>query len=187
MRKKNYWFGAFILAVLFIALSIYFKNSDFLKSTLNTNDYTNIEVGKEESCLQCHQNTTGYSNYHNPDLIGCSSCHLGNISASDKDEAHKGMILIPGNLSDAKETCGKCHIEELNRINSSLMTSNSGIVAIDKFIFGEIGDPNHQFHIKDIKNSAADKHIRDLCANCHLGAEKTEYGEISQLNLQYYN
>jgi hypothetical protein len=182
MRKKNYLFGAFILAVLFIALSIYFKNSDFLKSTLNTNDYTNIEVGKEESCLQCHQNTTGYSNYHNPDLIGCSSCHLGNISASDKDEAHKGMILIPGNLSDAKETCGKCHIEELNRINSSLMTSNSGIVAIDKFIFGEIGDPNHQFHIKDIKNSAADKHIRDLCANCHLGAEKTEYGEISQLS-----
>ena len=85
MRKKNYLFGAFILAVLFIALSIYFKNSDFLKSTLNTNDYTNIEVGKEESCLQCHQNTTGYSNYHNPDLIGCSSCHLGNISASDKD------------------------------------------------------------------------------------------------------
>jgi len=90
------------------------------------------------------------------------------------------MVLIPGNLSDAKETCGKCHQEELNKLNSSLMTTNSGLVAVDKFIFGEADSPNDQYHIKDIKNSLADKHIRDLCANCHLGAEKTTYGEITQ-------
>lgn len=92
------------------------------------------------------------------------------------------MILIPGNLSDAKETCGKCHPNELNKINSSLMTTNSGLIAVDKYIFEEADSPNYQYHIKDLKNSAADKHLRDLCANCHLGAEKSTFGEINQLS-----
>ncbi|WP_339917950.1 hypothetical protein [Yeosuana marina] len=183
MKKKHFIFGLFSVVILLIFIALYLFKSDIFKSVSDSkNSYTNIEVGKNESCLQCHQNTTGYSNYHNPELIGCSSCHLGNITSTNKEDAHKGMILIPGNLSDAKQTCGKCHVEELNKINSSLMTSNSGIVAIDKFVFGEADDPNHQFHIKNLKNSAADKHLRDLCANCHLGAEKTEYGEITQLS-----
>ncbi|MCF8274815.1 MAG: hypothetical protein K9I95_13400 [Flavobacteriaceae bacterium] len=180
MKKKYVFLGIFTVVILLITTLFYVINKGFYLSPFDTNPYTNIEVANEESCLQCHQNTTGFSNYHNPELIGCASCHLGNTSSLDKNEAHKGMILIPGNLADAKETCGKCHIEELNKINSSLMTTNSGIIAIDKFIFGETNHPNHQFHIKDIKNSASEKHIRDLCANCHLGAEKTEYGEITQ-------
>ncbi|PHS53744.1 MAG: hypothetical protein COB01_03185 [Lutibacter sp.] len=62
------------------------------------------------------------------------------------------------------------------------MTTNSGLIAVDKYIFGEADSPDYQYHIKDIQNSPADKHIRDLCANCHLGAEKKEYGEITQLS-----
>lgn len=171
------------MVILLIFILLYLFKSDVFKSVSNSeNSYTNIEVGKHESCLQCHQNTTGYSNYHNPELIGCSSCHLGNITALNKKEAHKGMILIPGNLSDAKQTCGTCHPNELNRIENSLMTTNSGIIAVDKYVFGEADDPNLQYHIEAIKNSASDKHIRDLCANCHLGANKTEYGEITQLS-----
>jgi len=176
MRKKYYIFWGSILVILLII--ILFITSK--KIRFNESQYTNINSIENESCLQCHQNTTGYSSYHNPELIGCASCHLGNVTSLNKNEAHEGMILIPGNLSDAKETCGKCHQNELQRINSSLMTSNSGIIAVDKFIFGETNSPNHQFHIKDIKNSPSDKHIRDLCANCHLGAEKTTFGAITQ-------
>ena len=182
MRKKYYSIGVFVLIILLIGIVLYLKNRDLFTLTFGDEQYTNIQVAKEESCLQCHQNTSGFSNYHNPELIGCSSCHLGNILSSDKDEAHKNMVLIPGNLSDAKETCGKCHIEELKRINNSLMTTNSGLVAVDKFVFGEADHPNYHYHIKDIKNSPSDKHIRDLCANCHLGAEKKDFGEITQLS-----
>lgn len=180
MKKKYAYLGIFTVVILLITTLFYVINKSFYPSPFETNPYTDIEVAKEESCLQCHQNTTGYSNYHNPELIGCASCHLGNTLSLDKKEAHKGMILIPGNLSDAKETCGKCHQEELNKINSSLMTTNSGLIAVDKFIFGEANSPDYQYHIQDIKYSPADKHIRDLCANCHLGAEKTMYGEITQ-------
>ena len=131
-----------------------------INSTIKeVSDYTKIESINKESCLSCHKNTSGYSRYHNPELIGCASCHLGNIVSNDKDESHKGMILIPGNLIDAKETCGKCHPNELTKIENSLMTTNSGLVAVDKYIFGEADSPNHQYHIKLLKNSASEYNL----------------------------
>ncbi|MDX1752802.1 MAG: hypothetical protein R3259_06425 [Salinimicrobium sediminis] len=183
MKKKYFEVGVLSIGLLLIMILFFIRNYDFSNTSTPTEiQYSKIEVGNTESCLQCHQNTTGYSSYHNPQLIGCSSCHLGDISSLDKTKAHKGMILIPGNLADAEMTCGKCHSEELKKINNSLMTTNSGLVAVDKFVFGEADSPNYHYHIKDIQYSAADKHIRDLCANCHLGAEKAEYGEINQLS-----
>lgn len=183
MRKKGFSFqilGVFILGILIV---FFLKKDDWFNGPISSvENYVEIGDANTESCLQCHENTKGYSSYHNPELIGCASCHLGNTTSIDKDESHKGMVLIPGNLSDAKETCGKCHPNELHKIENSLMTTNSGLVAVDKYIFGEADSPNHQYHIQMIKNSASDKHIRDLCANCHLGAEKKEFGAITQLS-----
>jgi hypothetical protein len=182
---KTKFIKYFILGILVMVVFaiLFLKNrgdiSNLIK--LNSEIYTELNSNEfeKESCLQCHQNTMGYSQYHNPELIGCTSCHLGNPESLNKEESHKNMILIPGNLKDAKQTCGKCHSEELHKIENSLMTTNSGLVAVDKYIFGEADSPNYHYHIKDVKNSAADKHIRDLCANCHLGAEKKEFGAIT--------
>lgn len=183
MKKKRYSIVLFVLAFLLFAILFFVRNKTFFKTkTIYKNKYTSKEVSSTESCLQCHHNTKGYSKYHNPEFIGCTSCHLGNGTHTDKEEAHNGMVLIPGNLSDAKKTCGKCHPNELHKIENSLMTTNSGIVAVDKFVFGEADGLDYHYHIKDIKNSASDKHLRDLCANCHLGAEKTTFGPINQLS-----
>lgn len=173
----------FILGLLSILLFLVIIKNNTLNKLIFTEDaYTVIASSSVENCLQCHQNTKGYSNYHNPEMIGCASCHLGNVNVTTKEEAHKGMVLIPGNLNDAKETCGKCHPNELHKIENSLMTTNSGLVAVDKFIFGEADSPNNQYHIQLIENSAADKHLRDLCANCHLGAVKDNFGAITSLS-----
>lgn len=177
---KNSIIGVLIIAVFAVIYYIGNKESGIIFSTESS--YQKISNNGEEGCLACHQNTKGYSSYHNPELIGCASCHLGNTSSLEKEESHTGMVLIPGNLSDAESTCGKCHPNELNKIQNSLMTTNSGLVAVDKYIFGEVDSPNYQYHIQQIKNSASDKHLRDLCANCHLGAEKTEFGPISELS-----
>ncbi len=183
MKNKKYSTAFFVLVFLLFAVLFLVRNRTyFIPEHDYENNYENIEASTKESCIQCHQNTKGYSKYHNPEFIGCASCHLGNTFSNDKNEAHKGMVLVPGNLSDAKETCGKCHPNELHKIENSLMTTNSGIVAVDKYIFGEADSLDYHYHIKDIKNSASDKHLRDLCANCHLGAEKTTYGEITQLS-----
>ena len=134
-----------------------------------------------ESCIQCHTDEkTGFSIYHNPKNIGCSACHLGNTKSHDKDSAHYEMIKIPGNLSDADKTCGKCHANQLHNIKHSLMTTNSGLIAVDKYFFKDSDSLDAYFHIKDLGYDASDTHLRNLCANCHLGAEKSEYGEINE-------
>ena len=138
----------FYLVVIFLLLISYLivknTNADYIDAIWNSDtEYISIENGGIESCLHCHANTKGYSKYHNPETIGCASCHLGNTETINKEDSHQGMILIPGNLSDAKETCGKCHPNELHKIENSLMTTNSGLVAVDKYIFGEADSPNY--------------------------------------------
>jgi hypothetical protein len=183
MKIKYIKTGFFTLLILVLISTFFLKNEATFNTTFSKKiEYIKIENIDEESCLSCHSNTKGYSEYHNPELIGCISCHLGNPNTLNKEDSHKGMVLIPGNLSDAAETCGKCHPNELSKIESSLMTTNSGLVAVDKYIFGEADSPDYHYHIKDIKYSPADKHIRDLCANCHLGAEKKEFGEITEMS-----
>ena len=132
------------------------------------------------SCINCHGEMTGLSPLHSQ--LECITCHKGDNHFVDKDSAHIGMIKIPGNLVDAPITCGICHAEALNNINKSLMTTNSGLIAIDKYVFGEFDSPNIETHIKDIHHSPVDEHLRALCARCHLGADKTEYGPIDELS-----
>ena len=179
LKKENLPFAIIGLIIVgFILLKLI--NYDKVQEN-SSQEYISVN-NQKESCLTCHTQNSGFSQYHNPELIGCVSCHLGNPSSTNKETAHKNMVLIPGNLADAEATCGKCHKEELYKINHSLMTTNSGLVAVDKFIFGEADSPDYHYDIRDIKYSAADKHLRDLCANCHLGAEKSEYGKITQLS-----
>lgn len=148
----------------------------------NHPEYVEVNSGlvPKEECTTCHTPMRGFSKFHDPQQIGCVSCHLGNPLEEGKEEAHENMVLIPGNLEDVSQTCGKCHIQEMEKINNSLMTTNSGLVAVDKFIFGEADSPDYPYDIREIHNSAADKHLRDLCANCHLGAKKSELGKIDQ-------
>lgn len=172
--------------VILIALSLgvwFLIKADFLniKKTGASPDYSSLNTSKE-SCFQCHTGTKGYSQFHDPKLIGCVSCHLGDPNSGDKEMAHLGMVLVPGNLSNAEATCGACHPNELHKIQHSLMTTNSGLVAVDKYVFGETDSPDMHFDIRSLGHSEADKHIRNLCANCHLGAEKNEFGPITQLS-----
>ncbi len=139
--------------------------------------YYTLANGESESCIACHENTTGFSTYHDPTKIGCNACHLGNIRATDKDVAHENMVLIPGNLNNAAQTCSTsdCHESEFNRISKSLMSTNSGIVSIDRWAFDEIHTTDTLFHIENIKKTAADTHLKNLCFKCHLGYEKKHY------------
>ena len=146
--------------------------------------YIKLTNGKTESCLACHTNYTGFSKFHNPNDIGCSACHLGAISETDKDKAHENMIKIPGNLSNVSKTCStsECHESELDRVHKSLMSTNSGIVSIDRWAFGEVHTTDTLFHIENISDSAADKHLKNLCFKCHLGYEKKHYAATSELS-----
>lgn len=137
-------------------------------------------LGRTETCLVCHKTTQGLGTYHAPESIGCSSCHGGDASTTEKARSHAGMRLIPGNLADAPESCGAagCHPDAPAHVRDSLMATMAGVVAIDRLVFGETHAAPHA--VTALTHSPADSHLRTLCASCHLGAPKTQTGPISQ-------
>ncbi len=131
-------------------------------------------AGHREGCLACHGSMTGFVPAHDPKTVGCASCHLGNPLTLDQSLAHAGMTLTPGNLSVVNRTCGdsNCHAEVATRVRGSLMNTMSGVVAVDKFAFGEDTDLNAHFDVAALGHTASDTHLRQLCASCHLGQDK---------------
>jgi len=143
-----------------------------------------IVNGKRESCVYCHSSMQGLSKSHSVEALGCYSCHLGNPLSLNKDVAHKGMSLTPGNLDVVHKTCGRaeCHIGITARVSNSLMTTMTGVVSVDKFAFKEIKSPEGNFHIDKIGNSPAENHLKELCASCHLSYKKQKPGPIDELS-----
>ena len=141
------------------------------------------ENQKPESCLLCHSGMKGLSDSHNPLSTGCFACHGGNPFSPDKQNSHKDMFRVPGDFSNVRETCGTqdCHPEIAGRILNSLMTTQSGIIGVDKFVFRESKSLHDTFQVKNLGHSAADTHLRNLCAGCHLGKEKTFTGNAGWL------
>jgi hypothetical protein len=143
-----------------------------------------LAMGRPEGCLVCHPGVTGLGNAHKPEAIGCAACHGGDTLSLNKDRAHAGMILIPGNLSTAARTCGtaECHSSIIPRVEQSLMATMRGVVEIDRVVFAAAGTPKQDGpgHIQQLGYSPADTHLRQLCASCHLGALKTELGPIEE-------
>jgi hypothetical protein len=141
-------------------------------------------LGRREGCLLCHDDIRGIEESHNPEKIGCYSCHLGNRLTNNKTEAHKNMILIPGNNSDAIKTCGTagCHPQMILRNQNSIMNTMNGVVTVDKWVFDEAKTPTFKAPIDSIGYSSAETHLRNLCASCHLSLEKTTPGPINELS-----
>ena len=141
-------------------------------------------MGHREGCLVCHLPMSGFEKAHDPNSIGCFSCHLGNPFTMNKSAAHKGMVLIPGNLDYASRTCGtsECHPLLSKNINTSLMASGRGLVSVDRYVFGETAFPNDDGHLSKLGDSPAQDHLRKLCASCHLAKPKTQPAPISQIS-----
>jgi quinol-cytochrome oxidoreductase complex cytochrome b subunit len=160
-----------------------FKPVPLYPGTFKFNEVSQLATyQRAESCMLCHEGMSGFSPSHDPEAIGCVSCHLGNPFTPDKDNAHAGMLRVPGNLDNAARSCGtaNCHPEITDRIHTSLMTTMSGIISVDRYVFNELEHPDGLFTPRDIGHSAADQHLRNLCSRCHLGNPKTEPGGITQ-------
>ncbi|MHC1706534.1 MAG: hypothetical protein AB9842_03310 [Bacteroidales bacterium] len=139
-------------------------------------------VRGKESCLHCHDRFTGLSGEHAPEKIGCYSCHGGNKFSLDKDVAHRNMRLLPGNLKDAGLSCGtaSCHPDIIPRINNSLMTRLTGLIAVDRWVFGETPTPDVETDLHHLENTGAGLHLKNLCLSCHLGGLKQVAGPVTQ-------
>ncbi len=116
-----------------------------------------------------------------PDRAGgrterCVSCHVR--PDEDPGGAHAGIEREPGALTTIASTCGRegCHPREAARLATSLMVRASGIVAVDRWAFGEIPSPKGTETISDVLAAAhptpAESHLWKLCGGCHLGTRR---------------
>jgi hypothetical protein len=131
--------------------------------------------GHTERCLTCHiRPDESPGGAHRAEAVGCEPCHLGNPLAFDRQRAHAGMERDPGALDTVQRTCGRagCHPREAARVATSLMATGRGLIAVDRWVFGETIAPDGQDTFADLlasrTPSPADDHLRRLCAGCHL-------------------
>ena len=122
--------------------------------------------------MTCHADTGDPGASHQVAAMGCRVCHLGDGSADEPDDAHRGMVRFPGDLDVAPRTCGTCHAAIVARVQSSSMNTGRGMVAVNRFAFGEQATPDGDDTIADLGTSPADRHFRQLCIACHLGASR---------------
>ncbi len=139
--------------------------------------------GRPEGCRACHAEVGGFDRSHRPDALGCASCHGGDPFTLDGKRAHRELLRVPGNLADARRTCGQagCHLAIAPRVERSIMSTMAGVITADRRVLGEPVDsaaapPNANL----LGHSVADSHLRELCISCHLGQPKTGWGAIGQ-------
>lgn len=184
-KKYTLLFSISSLIVISSLYGIYYLLQFTLDEKEKLKSYTISSQHKtKEKCLVCHSGLKSFEASHNPELIGCTSCHLGNPNVDNKHEAHSNMILTPGNASNAEKTCGRigCHPQMISRMQNNIMNTMNGVVSVDKWAFDELSTPTAKTPIQLIGYSAAETHLRNLCASCHLSNEKTELGSITELS-----
>jgi hypothetical protein len=137
-------------------------------------------LGRREGCLACHGRVRGIEEAHARQ--GCASCHLGDPFAASAAAAHRGMLLVPGNLDGADRSCGAagCHGPAVERVRGSLMGTVRGMIAVNRFIFGEAATPDGQATPATLGESPADSHLRQLCVVCHLGTAKERPAPVGE-------
>ena len=134
------------------------------------------KITKPDQCMSCHSSMSDIDHAHPKKIFGCALCHGGDRYATNKKDAHKGMVLNPARLEHAQIFCAKCHKDIIKRIRNSMMQSQSGILNVLKYQWGESKELNSTVGITDIKGdtniSLAQSHFRKLCAACHVNQDE---------------
>ena len=136
-----------------------------------------IKPSYPDQCMSCHQNTTDMDSAHPNEVFGCFKCHGGNKFATNKKDAHKGIVLNPSRLEYAHRFCGECHTDIIKRVSGSMMQTQNGILNVLKFQWGESSTPLGHVSIDDIRgdinsSSLAQNHFRKACASCHINQDE---------------
>jgi len=144
----------------------------FIASIFSNAPKTHIKITKPDQCMSCHSSMSDIDHAHPKEIFGCAVCHGGNRWATNKKAAHRGIVLNPARLEHASIFCVKCHKDIVKRVSKSMMQSQSGILNVLKYQWGENSDLNSTIGIdelkKEVKSSLATDHFRKLCAACHI-------------------
>ncbi len=115
-------------------------------------------------------------------LLGCASCHRGNDKSSDKDIAHRSLISQPAHPDHMKESCGECHLKQVDDITHSLhMTLDNSVNMVRRMLGAktdldslvDIPVPQEISTVVDL----GDDLLRRRCLRCHLYSKGDSYAK----------
>lgn len=130
-----------------------------------------------DGCFACHGARSDPGEAHGHAAMGCVICHGGDPTSADEAGGHAGLVLHAGNLDVVDRTCGICHAEAVSRVRASPMATARGMVAVQRFAFGEQERPDGLDTLADRRGSPADEALGQLCADCHVGHPRTSKGQ----------
>jgi len=140
-----------------------------------------VQLEEERGCLYCHRGIEEISSNHR---FRCTQCHNGNRRAKTLPKAHEGLVANPSDLNHAGQFCGKCHADQIEKVNRSSMATAKGMINITRYAWGAqpYGKPVYSLH-PDIqareeaypplagKGHPVDEFLRTKCLRCHLQGE----------------
>lgn len=108
----------------------FYRDSNFSLDNI----FSNIRfVNKEGGCLTCHRGIEEISENHQ---FRCTTCHRGSLRGKTVKSAHRGMVPNPSDKEHAPKTCGKCHADQIEKVERSLMAKPRGIVDLTRYAWG---------------------------------------------------
>jgi len=155
----------------------YYRNSNFsLDKVFGKITQINSLLG----CLRCHTGIEEISENHK---FKCTQCHGGNRRAKSLASAHKDMVPNPSDLEHAGKYCGKCHADQIEKVEQSQMATVKGVINITRYAWGAqpYGKINYSLRPNarntmeasfppDRKKHAVDSFLQTKCLRCHLQA-----------------
>jgi len=143
--------------------------------------------GTGDSCTACHRRLEHVTPIHGE----CSDCHGGDPKAGDKGTAH-ASLRGPANPSAPDtwgEACGRCHRYQLERVRSTIMQTNAGMIRNIQLTwegedgraytttggkqFDAGGTPVEYAAVEDLDNLSGELY-RKFCSRCHVGSGNAE-------------
>ncbi len=155
----------------------FYRNTNFSMEKVFGN-VVQLESGR--GCLHCHRGIEEISSNHK---FRCTQCHGGNRRAKTLSKAHKGMVPNPSDLDHATKFCGKCHAEQIKKVEQSAMTTAKGIINTTRYAWGAQPYEEKKYSLRPNaeametalplagKEHSVDSFLRTKCLRCHVQGE----------------
>lgn len=158
-----------ILAIISIFLIIGFMDKEIEKPVLAKKNLV-------DQCMSCHSNYESLDKSHPIEIFGCAKCHGGNKFATNKTDAHLGIINNPSMLEHTDRFCSECHQDVVSRIKINPMETQKGIkhVLHEQWVEKSTGLKDKEF-----AKELADSHFAKACASCHINQDEDIFHDKS--------
>jgi len=177
VRSNRYRYAA----LLFLGIPALFfsgcKSQDTVRQPAN--EPASADQNKANpGCQGCHL-TVRLDRAHD---LACTSCHAGDNTTSDKDQAHAGLVAQPAHPEKMQRHCGACHAAAVNEATASSHFTLKNEVNAVRRAFGagseitgltEIPIPGTTGSALDL----ADDLLRRRCLRCHVYSPGDGYPE----------